>query len=208
MSGAIGRIAFGRFVSPDFRAHPGEYIPAVESRTGVPTPTGSETVYSNVHLPSGAPPAGGWPVAIVGTGANSHKNFMVGTATPFAPARGVAVVYMNQASHGFGPLSTLTIAFNNGAPSVTIPAGGRSIDQNGDGAIELAEVADRLLDSLSRPRRQGSRVPIPAEGVRGARPRTAARFAHGVAGSVVRPAFGRPQAARRAALIDEKSSRT
>jgi hypothetical protein len=136
--GAIDRIAFGRFVSPDFRAHPGEYIPPIASRTGVPAPTGSETVYINVHLPAGAPPAGGWPVAIVGLGANSHKNFNIGGATPFASARGVAVVYLNAANHGFGLLSTLTIALNN-APSVTIPAGGRSIDQNGDGVIEIAE---------------------------------------------------------------------
>jgi hypothetical protein len=136
--GAFGRIAFGRYASPDFRVHLGEYIPAVASRTGVPTPTGSETVYFNVYLPSGTPPAGGWPVAIVGHGANNHKNFLVGTVPPFPPARGVAVVCINQASHGFGPLSTLTIALTNAA-SVTIPAGGRSIDQNGDGAIELTE---------------------------------------------------------------------
>ncbi len=38
----IGRIAFGRYVSPDFRVHPGEYIPPVASRTGEPVPTGSE----------------------------------------------------------------------------------------------------------------------------------------------------------------------
>jgi hypothetical protein len=136
--GAIGRIAFGRYVAPDFRTHPGEYVAPIASRTGVAVSTGSETIYFNVYLPSGQPPAGGWPLAIVGHGANNHKNFLVGTVPPFPPAHGVAVVCINQASHGFGPLSTLTIAFNN-APSVTIPAGGRSIDQNGDGAIELTE---------------------------------------------------------------------
>ena len=136
--GAIGRIAFGRYVSPDFRTHPGEHIAPIASRTDVPAPTGSETVYFNVYLPSGAPPPGGWPVVIVGHGASNHKNFLPGTVPPFPPARGVAVVCINQASHGFGPLSTLTLALNN-APSVTIPAGGRSIDQNGDGAIELTE---------------------------------------------------------------------
>ena len=109
--GAIGRIAFGRYVSPDFRTHPGEHIAPIASRTGVATPTGSETVYFNVYLPSGAPPLGGWPVVIVGHGASNHKNFLPGTVPPFPPSRGVAVVCINQASHGFGPLSTLTIAF-------------------------------------------------------------------------------------------------
>jgi hypothetical protein len=138
LPGAVGRLAFGRFVSPDFRAHPGEYILPVASRTGVPTPTGSEAVYFNVYLPSGTPPAGGWPVAIVGHGSGGHKNFLTGTDTSYPASRGVALIYMNAAGHGHGPLSTLRLAFTNGT-SVTFPAGGRSVDQNGDGQIELAE---------------------------------------------------------------------
>ena len=93
------RSAFGRYVSPDLRTHPGEHIAPIATRTDVPAPTGSETVYFNVYLPSGAPPPSGWPVVIVGHGASNHKNFLPGTVPPFPPARGVAVVCINQASH-------------------------------------------------------------------------------------------------------------
>src|SRR4029453_14556099 len=50
----------------------------------------------------------------------------------------VAANTTNTAGHGYGPLSTLTVARDDG-PAVTFPAGGRAIDQNGDGAIGLDE---------------------------------------------------------------------
>lgn len=136
--GAVGRVAFGRYESPDFRVHPGEYIPPVASRTGVPTSTGTETVYFNLYLPAGAPPPGGWPVTILGHGSSGHKNFLIGTTTSQLAARGVAIVMINAAGHGHGPLSTLTVARTDGT-SVTLPAGGRNIDQNGDDLIDVDE---------------------------------------------------------------------
>jgi len=48
--------------------------------------------------------------------------------------RGIATIAINAVGHGFGPLSTLTVTPSVGAP-VTFPAGGRGIDQNGDGII-------------------------------------------------------------------------
>jgi hypothetical protein len=45
---------------------------------------------------------------------------------------------INAAGHSHGPLSTLTVARTDGT-RVTFPAGGRSLDQNGDGQIELDE---------------------------------------------------------------------
>ena len=136
--GAVGRIAFGRYESPDFRAHPGEYIPPVATRSGAPTATGTQTIYFNLYLPAGTPPPGGWPVAIQGHGSGGHKNFLTGTTTSQFAARGVAIVMINAAGHGYGLLSTLTVARTDGT-SVTFPAGGRSVDQNGDGVLDLDE---------------------------------------------------------------------
>ena len=62
---------------------------------------------------------------------------MGGTTSQFA-LRGVAIIAINIAGHGYGPLSTLTVARDDG-PALTFPAGGRAFDQNGDGAIGIDE---------------------------------------------------------------------
>jgi len=72
--GAIGTIAFGKYVSPDYEVHPGEYIPPVGTLTGTPVVQGTNEVYFNLFLPSGPKPEGGWPVAIFGHGGGSTKN--------------------------------------------------------------------------------------------------------------------------------------
>ena len=51
--GAVGRIAFGRFEAADYMVHPGEYIPAIATRSGTPAVQGFNTLYFNVILPSG-----------------------------------------------------------------------------------------------------------------------------------------------------------
>lgn len=135
--GAVGRVALGRYESPDYMVHPGEYIPEVPTRTG-PAPLGTNTIYFNLYLPAGPMPAAGWPVAIAGHGSNQHKNFNVDSSTSILPSRGVAIIAINMVGHGFGPLSTLTIARTDGS-SVTVPAGGRGFDQNGDGTIGADE---------------------------------------------------------------------
>jgi hypothetical protein len=91
-----------------------------------------------VYLPAGTPPVGGWPVAIHGHGSSGHKNLGIGSTTSQFALRGVALIMINIAGHGYGPLSTLTVARNDGT-SLTFPAGGRATDQNGDGAIGLDE---------------------------------------------------------------------
>ena len=138
MPGAIGQIAFGRYQSPDYRVHPGEYIPPIPTGTGRPVSQGSETIYFNLYLPSGPIPANGWPVAIVGHGSSLHKNFAAGTDTPYLAVNGVAMLMINTVGHGFGPLSTLQLTFRDGTV-VVVPAGGRSFDQNGDGQITVNE---------------------------------------------------------------------
>ena len=136
--GAVDRLAFGRYESPAYRVHPGEYIPTVATRHGQPVQQSVETIYFNLYLPSGPMPPGGWPVTIVGHGSGLHKNFMAPSDTSYLASHGVAWLMINTAGHGFGPLSTLRFAFTDGTTAV-LPAGGRSVDQDGDGQIALNE---------------------------------------------------------------------
>lgn len=142
--GAVGRIAFGKYLSPDYEVHPGEYIPHVATRTGVPAVQGMNEVYFNLSLPSGPPPPHGWPVLIFGHGAGGNKNTTNFNAT--MAAHGIATITINIPGHGFGPFGTLTVSQAAGGP-VTFPAGGRGIDQNGNGMI-----ADREGLSAAGPR--------------------------------------------------------
>ena len=132
--GAVGSIAFGKYEAPDFLAHPGEFLPAVGTWTGTPVVQGTNEVYFNLFLPSGQAPAGGWPVVVYGHSTSAHKNEEPLRVAATMAARGLATIAINVAGNGFGPLSTLTVTPTAGA-AVTFPAGGRSVDQNGDGAI-------------------------------------------------------------------------
>ena len=134
---SVGTIAFGAYDSPDYETA-AKVIPAVGSATGTPVPQGVNRIQFNLFLPSGAAPAGGWPVAIYGHGFTDSMH-----GTPYAVAssmarRGIATVAINVVGHGGGALGTLTVSRTSGA-SVTLAAGGRGIDQNGDGAIDSSE---------------------------------------------------------------------
>jgi hypothetical protein len=142
----VGTIAFGKYVSPDYMVHPGEFIPPVGTRTGSPQVQGTNEIYFTLYLPSGARPAGGWPVAIAGHGRGGSKDFNPPAEFPWniastLAAHGIATIIINHAGHGFGPLGTLTVNQTNGT-SVTFSAGGRGIDQNGDGQIGDFEGAE------------------------------------------------------------------
>jgi hypothetical protein len=135
--GAVGQVAFGKYVSPDYEVHPGEFIPPVATRTGTPVVQGTNDIYFNLFLPSGPKPPGGWPVAIHGIGSAGSKQrdlFLVATMAE----HGIATLIINPVGQGFGPLGTLTVD-QMGGSSVTLPAGGRGFDQNGDGIIDAAE---------------------------------------------------------------------
>jgi hypothetical protein len=132
--GAVRTVAFGKYISPDYQVHPGEYIPAVGTRTGTPIVQHMNEVYFNLFLPAGPEPAGGWPVVVYGHGTSSHKNDEALRVAATMAAHGMATIAINVAGNGFGPLSTLTVTPTAGA-AVTLSAGGRSIDQNGDGVI-------------------------------------------------------------------------
>jgi hypothetical protein len=136
--GAVGELAFGKYLSPDYEVHPGEYIPPVGTRSGTAAVQGVNEIYFNLYLPSGHPPAGGWPVAIYGPGSPSNKNIQVPRFAPVMASHGIATIGINNVGMGFGPLGTLTVG-QAGGQSVTFSAGGRGIDQDGDHLIGAAE---------------------------------------------------------------------
>jgi len=134
--GAIGKVAFGKYVSPEYLIHPGEYIPEVGTRSGVPQVQGMNDVFFNLFLPSGTPPAGGWPVAIFGHGSPNNKNDQPLEVAATMAAHGIATISISFYGNGAGPLSTLIVNRTSGTP-VTLPAGGRGIDQNHDNLISV-----------------------------------------------------------------------
>jgi hypothetical protein len=135
--GAVGQIAFGKYVSPNYETA-GQFIPPVGTGTGTPAAQGVNEVFFNLYLPSGPEPAGGWPVAIFGHGVGASKQDGSPSVAASLAEQGIATIAINVVGHGFGPLSTLTVRPSVGAP-VTFSEGGRGIDQNGDGIIDNNE---------------------------------------------------------------------
>jgi len=135
--GAVGRIAFGRFDSPDWETA-SKFIPAIGTRTGVPVVQSTNTLYFNLFVPSGTPPAGGWPVVIFGHGfTDSKQGAPLVVASTLAFNR-IASIAINVVGHGGGAGGTLDIFPVAGLP-VSIPDGGRGIDQDGNGTIDSTE---------------------------------------------------------------------
>ena len=136
--GAVGRIVFGKFSSPDWET-PAKVIPAIGTRTGTPAVQGTNTLYFNLFVPSGTPPAGGWPVAIFGHGFTDSKQGAPWAVASTMAHHGIATIAINVVGHGGGGTTgTLTIIPAVGLP-VTIPDGGRGIDQDGNGRIDSTE---------------------------------------------------------------------
>jgi Bacterial virulence factor lipase N-terminal len=130
--GAVGLLAFGRFTSPDYTVHPGEYIPDMGTRTGTPEVHGTREIFFNLVLPSGLKPSGGWPLAIFGHGGGQAKQGAMTNVAASMAQQGLATLVINSVGHGFGPSSTLEV-FRTSGDSVIFSAGGRAIDQDGNG---------------------------------------------------------------------------
>jgi hypothetical protein len=136
--GAVGSIAFGSYASPDYNVSPGEFIPPTGTRTGVPAVQRVNTIHFTLFLPAGTRPAAGWPVAIWGHGFTDSRHGSPFTVAATMAAAGIATIAINVVGHGGGALGTLNVIRASGAP-VVLPAGGRGIDQNGDGVITSTE---------------------------------------------------------------------
>jgi hypothetical protein len=135
--GAVGTIAFGRYSSPDYETA-GGFIPATPTRTGLPAVQRHNDVFFTLFLPAGARPATGWPVALFGHGLGDNKNSSPFAVASVLAASGIATIGINVVGHGGGPASALVVGRADGT-SVTLSAGGRSIDQNGDGRFDPTE---------------------------------------------------------------------
>jgi hypothetical protein len=144
--GAVGEIAFGSYQSPDYEVHPGEYIPPVASRTGTPLEQGTNTIYFDLVLPSGPEPPAGWPVAIYSHGGGSNKDISMALVAASMAEQGIATIIINDVGNGLGPHGTLMVTTAGGSGPMTFTAGGRGIDQVGDGVISPQEGFSATLD--------------------------------------------------------------
>src|SRR5438034_9129232 len=111
--GVVETIAFGKYASPDYQLHPGEFIPQIATRSGVPVvqqTNETNEIFFNLVLPSGAKLAGGWPVAIFGHGATNDKNRVFFNVVAKMAEHGIATIGINAQGHGFGRLGTLTVS--------------------------------------------------------------------------------------------------
>jgi hypothetical protein len=134
--GSVAQVAFGSYASPDYE-NADEVIPAVGTKTGVPAVQSANQIQFTLFVPSGAKPAGGWPVALFGHGFTDSKNGAPWLVASTLAHNGIATIAINVVGHGFGPESTYTATTPTGP--VTFKAGGRGFDQNGDGTIDSTE---------------------------------------------------------------------
>jgi len=135
--GEVARVAYGKFRSPDYQTAE-KYIPVTPTLLGQPRPQGSNDLVVQMFLPSSPMPAGGWPVAIFGHGFTDSMYGAPWTVASVLASHGIATVSINVVGHGGGPLGTLNVLPSAGAP-VVVPAGGRGIDQDGNGNIDATE---------------------------------------------------------------------
>src|SRR5215212_8316900 len=134
--GSVAQIAFGSFTSPNYE-NAAQVIPAVGTSTGVPAVQSTNQVQFTLFVPSGAKPAGGWPVALFGHGFTDSKNGAPWAVASLLARAGFATVAINVVGHGFGAAGTYTATTPAGP--VTFPAGGRGFDQDGNLVIGSTE---------------------------------------------------------------------
>ena len=135
--GAVAQLAYGKFSSPSYLAA-GQSIPATPTLSGSPHAQGSSDLIFQLFVPAGTKPAGGWPVAIFGHGFTDSMYGAPWTVGSVFASQGIATLAINVVGHGGGALGTLNVIPTTGAP-ISVPAGGRGFDQDGNGAIDSTE---------------------------------------------------------------------
>lgn len=137
VSGSVGHIAYGRFASPRYQ-NAQQVIPATPTLTGMPQQQGTEQLVFQLFLPSSPKPAAGWPVALFGHGFTDSMYGAPWTIASVLASQGIATLSINVVGHGGGAQGFLTALPTSGLP-VQLPAGGRGIDQDGNGSIDSTE---------------------------------------------------------------------
>jgi hypothetical protein len=155
---SVSSIAFGRYSSPDYETAQ-QFIPPIATALGTPVVQRSNDIFFNLYLPAGPKPAGGWPVALFGHGFGDTKQGASVVVASVLASRGIATIVINVVGHGGGSAGTL-IVHRNDQPAVTLPAGGRGIDQNGDGLIDLTEGVNAAPPQEIIARRDGHRQTV------------------------------------------------
>lgn len=135
--GAVGQIAYGQYSSPSYQVA-GQYIPPTPTLGGRPQPVGSQNLVFQLFVPAGPKPAGGWPVALFGHGFTDSMYGAPWTVASVFASRGIATLSINVVGHAGGAAGTLAISQGTAAP-VSVPAGGRGFDQDGNGLIDSTE---------------------------------------------------------------------
>jgi hypothetical protein len=135
--GAVAQVAYGRYTAPNYQ-DAGRVIPAVPTLRGVPAAQGTHELGFQLFVPAGPRPTGGWPVVLFGHGFTDSLYGSPWTVASVLASRGLATLSIHVVGHGGGPLGTLTV-LRSGQLPVVLNAGGRGIDQNGDGAIDSTE---------------------------------------------------------------------
>jgi hypothetical protein len=136
--GAVGQIAYGLFNSPDYETAD-KFIPATGTLTGAPQPQGTSRLLVQMFLPAGPKPANGWPVAIFGHGFGDSIYGAPWVVASVLASHGIASASINVVGHGGGALGTLNVLRTAPLLPVAVPAGGRGIDQDGNGTIDSTE---------------------------------------------------------------------
>ena len=94
-----------------------------------------DEIHGHVWLPATPRPPGGYPVLLTGHGLGDSR---IGMPTLMAAYnRGYAVVAINAVGHGYGPDSSYL--FNVNQRTVEVPAPGRGVDADRNGAIDAIE---------------------------------------------------------------------
>jgi dienelactone hydrolase len=135
--GSVGAVAFGSYSSPDYE-NADEVIPLAGTRVGVPAVQSINELGFTLFVPSGTTPSGGWPVAIFGHGFTDSKDGAPWAVASSLAHAGIATIAINVVGHGGGAAGTYTVTRGDGS-SVTLPSGGRGIDQDGNGTIDSTE---------------------------------------------------------------------
>jgi hypothetical protein len=152
----VGCYAFGSYETPQYARPDSTIVPTATTRT--PPVQGKARNGFALIVPTGPPPAGGWPVAVYGPGFTRSYFDLFVTADANALA-GIATIATNPLGHGFGPASRVTVQGPGGA---TFLSYGRGRDLTGDGKIEAAEGSQPAIAVSSDPA-PAPRAPTPGD---------------------------------------------
>ena len=153
-AGTVGWYAFGSYLSPQFVTRQAVIPPVPTKQT--PSARRAARLGFAMLVPSGTPPAGGWPVAVYGPGFTRSYFDLYVTADHNA-AMGIATVSIDPLGHGFGPKSTITInntTFRSYGRGHDLDAPAAPADHGRCGHAGLCPVPHR--QGRSGPRRSGS----------------------------------------------------